>query len=247
MAHEFEVTKEIAIDASPEQVWEAIATGPGLDSWFLGSNEVEPREGGIARLTVGDVSEEGIVTTWEPLKRFAHRTREGEDGSLMALEYLIEGRGDGRTVLRLVQSGFLGGDWEAEYEALNKGWGMYLRTLDQYLTYFPGKTATPISAGGPRAADEEHVWEALKRGLGLTGTVREGDQVRFSLAGSAPIDGVVDSVLFPTFLGVRTSEGLYRFVGRGGAVGVGHHIFAAGVDQEDAARAWQTWLTRLFE
>ena len=247
MAHEFEVTKEIAIDASPEQVWEAIATGPGLDSWFLGSNEVEPREGGMVRLTVGDVSEQGTVTAWEPLKRFAHRTREGEDGSFMALEYLIEGRGDGRTVLRLVQSGFLGGDWEAEYEALNKGWGMYLRTLAQYLTYFPGKTATPISAGGPRAADEDSVWEALQRGLGLTGTVTEGDQVRFSLAGSAPIEGVVDSVLFPTFLGVRTSEGLYRFVGRGGAVGVGHHIFASGVDQKGAVRAWQTWLTQLFE
>jgi len=35
-------------------------------------------------------------------------------------------------------------------------------------------------------------------------------------------------------------------VGRGGAVGVGHHIFAA-LDQQDADRAWQTWLTQLVE
>jgi hypothetical protein len=31
-------------------VWEAIATGPGLDSWFMGRNEVEPREGGTVRI-----------------------------------------------------------------------------------------------------------------------------------------------------------------------------------------------------
>ena len=141
----------------------------------------------------------------------------------------------------------MSGDWEAEYEALNKGWDMYLRTIGQYLTYFPGQTATPISAQGPQAPGEEQVWDALKRGLGLSGTVSEGDRARFTLAGTAPVEGVVDSVLSPTFLGVRTSDGLYRFVGRGGAVGVGHHVFDAGVDQERAELAWRTWLTALFE
>jgi hypothetical protein len=46
MAHTFEIAKDIVVDASPEQVWEAIATGRGMDSWFMGRNEVEPREGG---------------------------------------------------------------------------------------------------------------------------------------------------------------------------------------------------------
>jgi len=247
MPHEFKVTKEIALDASPEQVWEAVATGRGLDAWLMGSNEVEPRVGGTTRFTMGGYSEEGTVTAWEPLKRFAYRSREGDDGSFMAFEYVIEGREEGRTVLRLVQSGFMSGDWEAEYEALNKGWDMYLRTIGQYLTYFPGQTATPISAQGPQAPGEEQVWDALKRGLGLSGTVSEGDRARFTLAGTAPVEGVVDSVLSPTFLGVRTSDGLYRFVGRGGAVGVGHHVFDAGVDQERAELAWRTWLTALFE
>ena len=109
----------------------------------------------------------------------------------------------------------MSGGWEAEYEALNKGWDMYLRTIGQYLTYFPGQTATPISAQGPQAAGEEQVWEALKKGLGLSGAVREGDRARFTVAGSKPVEGVVDSVLVPTFLGVRTSDGLYRFVGGG--------------------------------
>jgi uncharacterized protein YndB with AHSA1/START domain len=244
--HEFEITGEITVDASPEQVWEAIATGPGIDSWLMGRNQVEPREGGTVRMTLGDYSDEGTVTAWEPPRRFAYRGGEDEGGAFMAFEFLIEGRQGGSTVVRLVQSGVLGGDdWEAEYDALRKGWPMYLRTLAQYLTWFPDRTATPISAQGPQQADQDQVWEALKRGLGLTGTVSEGDTVRFTLDESTPVQGVVDSVLYPSFLGVRTSDGLYRFVGRGGVVGVGHHIFTD-VDQQETERAWQAWLTRLF-
>ena len=246
MPHEFEIRDEITVDATPEQVWEAIATGPGIDAWFMGRNQVEPHQGGTVRMTLGGYAEEATVTAWEPPRRFAYRSAEGEDGAFMAFEYLIEGRQGGGTVVRLVQSGVLGGDdWQAEYDALRKGWPMYLRTLAQYLAHFPGRTATPISAQGPQQADQDHVWEALKRGLGLTGTVTEGDQVRFTLDGATEHQGVVDSVLYPSFLGVRTSDGLYRFVGRGGAVGVGHHVFAD-VDPQETERAWQDWLTRLF-
>ena len=53
MPHEFELRKEITLDATPEQVWEAIATGPGIDAWFMGRNQVEPREGGRSSMTIG--------------------------------------------------------------------------------------------------------------------------------------------------------------------------------------------------
>jgi uncharacterized protein YndB with AHSA1/START domain len=245
MTHEFELSAEITLNATPEQVWEAIATGPGVDAWFMGRNQIEPREGGSVRTDLGGHVMESTVTAWEPPRRFATRDAEAPDGTFMAFEYLIEGRGQGSTVLRLVQSGVLGDDWEAEYDALRKGWPMYLRTLAQYLTHFPGRTATPISAMGPQQADEDRVWEGLKRGLGLTGTVGEGDQARFSLDGSTQVQGVVDSVQYPSFLGVRTGDALYRFVGRGGSVAVGHHLFAE-VDPKEAEQAWQAWLTRLF-
>ena len=45
MAHRFEITQDLEVGATPEQVWEAIATGRGMDSWFMGQSEVEPREG----------------------------------------------------------------------------------------------------------------------------------------------------------------------------------------------------------
>jgi uncharacterized protein YndB with AHSA1/START domain len=247
MGHEFETDNEITVDATPEQVWEAIATGPGIDSWFMGRNEVEPRAGGQVRMAVSDYfTAESTITAWDPPNRLAYRSPEAEDGSFMAFEFLVEGRDQGSTVVRLVHNGFLGGDdWEAEYDALRKGDPMYLRSLGIYLTYFPGRTATPVSAWGPQQPNQDEVWEGFKRGLGLSGTVAEGDTARFTLDGSTPVEGVVDSVLVPSFLGVRTDDGLYRFVGGGGLAGVGHHIFAP-MDQAEAERAWQSWLTRLF-
>jgi uncharacterized protein YndB with AHSA1/START domain len=246
---QFEVHKEIELDATPEQVWEAIATGPGIDSWFMGHNEVEPREGGTVRLTMAGQTEESTVTAWEPQKRLASRSSEAPDGSFMAFEYLIEGRDQGSTVLRLVHSGFLGGDWETEYEAMQEGWDMYLHALAQYLTYFRGRTATVVTAIRPQAADPEQAWTVLKSELGLADTVAKGDRVRLSAAGLAPVEGIVDYIGLPTFIGVRTDHGLYRFIHsgaqRGNVIVLGHHLFSDEVDPEVTEAAWQTWLDQL--
>ena len=66
-----------------------------------------------------------------------------------------------------------------------------------------------------------------------------------SIEGLPQIDGVVDYVS-PDFLGVRTSDALYRFIhGLGGSVVLGHHIFA-NVDQKATERAWQSWVDTAF-
>jgi uncharacterized protein YndB with AHSA1/START domain len=246
MAREFELRKEITLEATPEEVWEAIATGAGIDGWFMGRNQVEPREGGRTAMTIGGHTEEATVTAWEPPRRFAYRTG-GPDGSgFMAFEWLVEGRGDGTCVLRLVQSGMLGDDWETEYDALGKGWEMYLHQLGQYLRYFRGRPVTPVTIFGPGPGDPDRLWPELRRGLGLAGEPADGDRVRLTPGGIDPIEGVVD-YLSPDVLGVRGEDGLYRFVGGfNGSVGVGHHLFAAGVDDKEAEGAWQAWLDRLF-
>ena len=146
MTHPFEIELETLLPASPEEVWEAIATGPGIDSWFMGRNEVEPREGGVAAMDTGGHREEAVVTAYEPGRRFASRTATGDDGRFMAFEYLIEGREGGSTVLRVVHSGLLGDDWQDEYDALRRGWPFHLHTLREYLSYFPGRTAVPVFA-----------------------------------------------------------------------------------------------------
>jgi len=161
---------------SPEQVWEAIATGPGISSWFMGPHEIEPGVGGTVTLTIGDFSERSTITAWDPLKRLAYRGAEGADGSFHAMEYLIEGRRGSSTVLRFVHSGFLSDDSAAEFEdQTSHGWDRYLHTLAQYLTYFSGRPGTYVYSGVSGATTGLDAWTVLTGGLGLTGPVRPGD------------------------------------------------------------------------
>ena len=164
----------------------------------------------------------------------------------MAFEWLIEGRDDGTCVLRLVQSGVLGDDWETEYDALTRGWDMYLHQLAQYLGWFRGRTAAPVMAMQPGAGDAEHVVAEAVRRPGPGRPAVEGDKVRLTPEGLGPIEGVVDYVS-PEAVGVRTEDGLYRFVrGYDGMVAVGHHLYADDADAQEAERAWQAWLGRRF-
>jgi uncharacterized protein YndB with AHSA1/START domain len=249
MAHPFELTHQIEVEASPEEVWEAIATGPGVDAWFMGVNEIEPREGGTTRMTIrGDTAEEATVTAWEPPTRFASRTPEGPDGAVHAFEYIVEGREKGSTVVRWVHSGFLGDNWEKEYEGLSEGDPMYFDKLRVYLTYFKGRKATPVNVFGPVVPDRDQAWETYRRALGLPGPVSVGDEVRLTPEGLPVLEGVVDW-LSRDFLGVRTDDGIYRFMHIsvfGGPTGVGHHIFREGLDREETERAWGEWLNGLF-
>ena len=40
MGKQFENHHDAEVAATPEQVWAAIATGPGVSSWFVGRTEI---------------------------------------------------------------------------------------------------------------------------------------------------------------------------------------------------------------
>jgi uncharacterized protein YndB with AHSA1/START domain len=249
MGHEFEVDKEIELHATPDQVWEAIATGPGMDAWFMGRNEIEPHEGGRTQMTMGGFTEEGTVTAWEPGRRFAFRSEENpDDGTFMAFEYLIEGRAGGSTVLRLVHNGILGDDWEDQYDALSVGDYMYLRKLAAYLKHFPARISTyNMFLPGPQVVGKERVWSAFADVFGVAETVGAGDRGRLAVPGLAPMAVIVEFAERPIYLGARTADGLYALIhGYRDAVVAEYHNFSAAVDEKDIERAWQAWLTQTF-
>jgi uncharacterized protein YndB with AHSA1/START domain len=234
MGREFEIRKEVELSATPEQVWQAIATGPGLAAWFM-PMEIDADGPG--------------VTAWEPGRRLAIRTPAAEDGTTQAFEYLIEALDGGSTVLRFAHSGFLGDDWSDEYEGMTgMGWDMYLHTLGQYLRHFPGRRAAFVLAEGPASTTDRASWPVLLRALGVPEGVVQGEEVRLTPAGIGPIDGVADYVT-AHFLGVRSDNALYRFHGRyplGMPIAVGHHLYADGVDTGQVGKAWQSWLDGVF-
>ena len=229
MGHQFAQHHEAEVPAGPGEVWAAIATGPGIDSWFMGRNEVTA----------------GTVRTV-----FAYRSGQAPDGRFIAYEFLIEGRAGGSTVLRTVTSGFLPGeDWADEFEAMTLGGELYFRTLVEYLTYFAGRFATPVTAFGPSGppGPPGPSWtrdrSLLCRELGLAEAPRPGDPVQFT-GEIGPADGVVYFANAHA-IGVRTPDALYRFMrGFGKPVIAAHHLFAADAEPDQARHAWAAWLSR---
>ena len=93
MPHPFRIEETVEIEATPEEVWEALTIGEQLDGWWIGApNEVEPRLGGKVRQSFGGEVSESTITAWDPPHRFADEGTPGPDGVVHALEFTIEGR-----------------------------------------------------------------------------------------------------------------------------------------------------------
>jgi uncharacterized protein YndB with AHSA1/START domain len=244
MGHEFAQRNEAEVPASPDEVWAAIATGPGIDSWFMGRNEVKAGAGGTVRTVFGEYAPELAITGWDPARRFAYRSGQAPDGRFIAYEFLIEGRAGASTVLRTVTSGFLpGDDWADEFEAMTLGGELYFRTLVEYLTYFAGRFAVPVTAFGPPGTDWSRDRSLLCRELGLAESPQPGDRARFA-AETGSADGVV-YVANAHAIGVRAPDALYRFIrGFGKPVIAAHHLFGPDAQPENARQAWEAWLSR---
>lgn len=237
--------KSVELDASPEEVWEAVATGPGIATWFV-PHEVEPREGGAVSADFGGGFQgTGRVTAWEPGRRLAYDSTEGGGH---AFEFLVEGRDGGGTVLRFVQSGFSGDDWEAEFDSFDAGWDLFFDNLRAYLRHFAGQPVQNALAMGWTSGGASAVWPVLHAALGLAGPPALGETVTLTPDGPPPVTGVVD-VVSPEFLGIRSADGLHR-IGAEGEAGCGvsayHYFYGAPVDAKAVTAAWQEWLTRLF-
>jgi len=241
VGYEFELTDVAEVGATPEQVWEAIATGPGIDSWFMGRNEVEGGTGGTIRGAFGGYRPEYRIREWDPSEKLAYGSDTAPDGRRIAYEFLIEGRAGGSTVIRCVTSGFLpGDDWEDEFEAMTTGGELFFRTLVEYVTHFAGRTATPVTAFGPPVGDWDEAWTRLGAALDLPARPAQGDRVRIGQ------EGVVYAVNDQT-VGVRTPDAMFRFVrGFQGAMVACHHLFTPGADAAVEEKTWGDWLNRVF-
>ena len=66
------VELEFVVPGTPEQVWDAVATGPGMGAWFTEAT-VDERVGGTVTFRFGGQgTSTGPVTGWDPPTRFAY-------------------------------------------------------------------------------------------------------------------------------------------------------------------------------
>jgi len=223
------VRTEIEVPGTPEQVWRAIATGPGIACWFVPA-EVDERAGGEIVTHHGPYGDSrGVVTAWEPPRRFAYEERDWAEGAPpWATEILVEARAGGTCVVRLV-SGILSGaeDWGDEIDGTQAGWAIGMENLRLYLTHFAGERCTHALAVG------EGAWPAL----GLDGA-REGERVDGPL-----LSGVVERALDELVL-VRDDDGFVEAYAHGTQLTVrGYRFGEAGAEvAAREERAWRAWM-----
>jgi uncharacterized protein YndB with AHSA1/START domain len=117
--------KEIEIAAPVDEVWKALTDANELTRWFPLEARVTPGLGGKIFVSWGPGCEgEAEILAWEPGKKFAWKDPMG------LVEWTLESRG-GKTIVHLLQSGFLGNaDWENEwFDSTSYGWNLMLLSL----------------------------------------------------------------------------------------------------------------------
>jgi len=121
---------EIEIDATVEQVWEAVSTSQGFASWFAPIVKVEPGEGGSVTVAwVPDMEGTQRIEVWKPNQHIRIVGDRSEGAPPSVVDYYVEARG-GSTVLRLVHSGFEStAKFDGEFESTGGAWPVFLKIL----------------------------------------------------------------------------------------------------------------------
>ncbi len=249
---------EVEVQGTPEEVWRAIATGPGISSWFVPTRSDE-REGGQVVSTFGPGMDcPATITLWQPLERFVAEGDMGGPGSpKVATEWSVEARAGGNCVVRVVHSLFAStDDWDNQLEGLEQGWPAYFRILRMYLTDFKGMPSSAMQFVGFSSEPEAKAWEKAGGELGLL-NVAHGQE--WSAPDGFPrMAGVVDSVgrgMHPNtvLLRLETPTPGAAYVGAfscGGMVMVCMSVYLYGakakaaVDRDEPT--WQKWMDERF-
>ena len=166
------VQAELEVPGTPEEVWNAIATGPGISSWFVPTAFEEGQGKPIAMTsTFGPgIAPRSAVTAWDPPRAYATQL-DGWGGSPpIATEWNVEARAGGVCVVRVVYSLFASTDeWDNQLEGAKSGLSGFFRTLQIYLKHFRGQYGQNMQFVGPAAGTEAQVWETLTAALGVKG------------------------------------------------------------------------------
>ncbi len=176
------VSAETEVTGTPEVVWQAIATGPGISSWFV-PTEVEERVGGK---TISHFSPDGSmdsvaeVTVWNPPHLFVAAAPDdlGPGNPTVATEWHVETKSGDACVVRVVHSWYADTDeWDAQFEQHLYGWLSFFRVLRAHLAHFAGQPTASFQVMGTSEAAKEEVWARFLAELGI-GEVAEGATVR---------------------------------------------------------------------
>jgi uncharacterized protein YndB with AHSA1/START domain len=243
----------VELPGTPDQIWQAIATGPGMSAWSMPS-EVDERLGGEFVQHMGEADVRGVVGGWEPPRRFVVEEpawaelmgHAGADVTPFITEYLVEARSGGTCVLRVVSSAFgTGADWEREFvDEAERYWLPLFDNLRLYLTHFPGQQATTFEASGDVKGSVDGVLAAVRAELGADRSPLDLHGVAAEVETSSAA-GILFRLVDPPCGYVRTTV----FTKGDGVVTVSLIGYLFGPHADDVARSqqrsWSAWLNSI--
>lgn len=190
------VQVEVEVPGTPEQVWDAIATGPGVSAWFVPTT-VEERVGGAVLASFGPgMDSVSTITEWNPPAKFVAESSDetGPDGPSIATEWIVEAKAGGTCTVRVVHRWFADTDqWDKQVEGYEGGWPGFFRILRMYLTYFPGQKSKAFQVTGFAAEPKGEAWKALTDKLGLPAASNIGDTIASSHE-TLHMEGTVENI-----------------------------------------------------
>jgi uncharacterized protein YndB with AHSA1/START domain len=252
------VQVEVEVKSTPEQVWQAIATGPDVSSWFV-PTKIEGRVGGALSCDFGGgMVTSAQITVWQPPHRFAAEDKAGVmDSAPLATEWTVEARAGGTCVVRVVHSLFASTDkWDDQLESTEQGWPGFFRVLRNYLARHAGQRSAIMQMMATSKGSTQEIWTALQRAFGAANP-RPGQRIRVQAPGAAALAATVESVdqiAHGQSMMLQVTEpvpgtvlvGAYECMGMQMA---SMQVYLYGDRAEAAARdqdRWQQWLAGLF-
>ena len=189
----------LRVKASPEEVWDAIATAEGLERWFPIDARVTPGVGGTLFTSWRNEHQWTCpITIWEPPVRLRNLwcAADTPEPQQMGVDWFISREGN-ETVIRLVHFGIgFGGEWDQMYDGVSRGWEFELESLRRALDEHPGQgrqvVYTVVRLGDlPR----EEAWRRVFATGGLLApelsSLKEGQSFTSPLAGDLRLSGTV--------------------------------------------------------
>ena len=206
---------ELSLDlqATPQEVWNAIAEADGIVKWFTPEARVTPGAGGEIWLSWGgEMSGASKIEIWEPGKHL--RTLEAAHPGMApkVIDWYIETAEGGSTRLRLVHSGF-GADakFDGEYDSTTGGWTTYLLFLENWLNRHRGESVVTITESFIGPMDRGDAWHRLlgPEGFCAEGSFKDlkiGDRFEVRTASGDRFHGTIRRMQAPGYIGFEIDE-----------------------------------------
>ncbi|MEV0754318.1 hypothetical protein [Streptosporangium sp. NPDC050280] len=227
MSKDFRIEHEGALSAMPQDVWDAVTRDS--DAWSMPFDMTDT-----------------TALVWEPPRRSVLRMEIGD--WFNQIEFDIEQTQTG-SYIRYVHSGIFTDDWENQYDGARRHTELYMHTLVQYLTHFPGRRFRHFEVLAPESSITTDALDKVRAAWGIHPSTPAGSKLTLPVPGADAKQGVLD-FHNDTFIGVRTEDTLLRVFGRnhfGAPVAIGAYEYGDQArPEQEASDAWAGWLRHLY-